>query len=92
MALIPIENPPIATTERGIVFPMLNGDRQQPCLITIEALQDLRTKYHTDALEISEAAVFIARRAEIERLASRKFDNGDVTEDGLVEVRAQDIP
>lgn len=79
-------------TDRGVAFAMFDGATQQPCLITLEALQDMRTKYHADALETPEESVFAARRPEIEAIASRKYDSGRLSDDGLVEVRAQDIP
>lgn len=83
---------PSVRTARGIVFAMNDGKARQPCLVTREALQDMRTKYHADALETSEEDVFRARRAEIEAIASAKFDRGEISDDGVVEVRAADVP
>ncbi|OJY32434.1 MAG: hypothetical protein BGP06_04350 [Rhizobiales bacterium 65-9] len=78
-------------TERGVAFAMREGSTRQACLVTMEALQDMRTKYHADALETSEEEVFQARRPEIEAIARAKFDRGDLSDDGMVEVRAADI-
>ena len=67
--------------EAGVAFGMLDGDRQVIVRVSHEALRD-KTGRKLAGDEYMEA--FQEHRSAIERVASRRFDAGQIDADGAV--------
>ena len=71
----------------GVVFLMTDGSRTVNCWVTYPALQD-----QTPGLNIAGCIeAFQVTRADIEAIASAKFDAGSVEPDGRICVSTRDL-
>jgi hypothetical protein len=71
----------------GVYFTMEHDRKPVGCVVTHEALKELRGSDDHD----THASIFLAHRAEIEQTASEKFDRGHAEPDGIVLVLREDI-
>jgi len=72
---------------QGIGFLMLDGTKEVPCRVSLEALSDRGA-----VTGLNEAGVFEIYRDEIEQAASAKYDRGQISPDGRVYVTSVEFP
>jgi hypothetical protein len=87
MPLIRLNEKAFSAGLAGVVFLMTDGSRTVNCWVTYPALQD-----QTPGLTIAGCIeAFRATRADIEALASAKFDAGRVEPDGRICISTRDL-
>ena len=74
-------------TTRGTIFWGENGKKRIRCIISREALDD----HFSDGGRLRPDAAFLAHRADIETLASRKYSRGQLEPDGWIIIRTADL-
>ena len=74
----------------GISFAMLDGRTRVPVFVTYVAIEDIEQPRPSDHAESLQR--FQRRRSDFELIASKKFDGGQVEDDGSVRVGKADLP
>ena len=72
----------------GVLFLMNDGDRTVSVLVSRHALEDIDSPEH-DHEHIDR---FNEYRRQFEQIASDKYDNGLIEQDGTVCIRGRDLP
>jgi hypothetical protein len=89
MPLTTVEQPAMLIDEReGVRFMMNDAGRAVSVLVSRHALEDIDPPEHGDA----HIKRFNEYRSQFEEIASDKFDNGLVEQDGTVCIRGRDLP